>query len=236
MRAWSICGTDSLFECHKVEAELQTLPEPLSLTYCQHFDGYTIPDDWSYQGPISSVYYGVTGRSVQLACYPSSPSLFIMPEVDVSDACNDISTGYVRFSVYKISTDGSLEVGTVSDHSRGMETFGALHTIDISSLPPATWVDTVVGIPIALVDGGFIACRLSGPAGIYLDDVCVAYCMGANARIIEQTATSVTVEWGGYGASSLNISWNGGKATATTSPYTVTGLHPNVRHGERTRR
>ena len=226
VRAWCV-GSEPDFECHKVEATMQTLSEAQMLNYCQSFDNNPLPADWSPVGNVTSSSNGHNGRSVQLVASSQTPAGLIMPELDVSDACTTVTTLYLQFSLYRNYGAGTLEVGTISDHGQGLATFSAVHTIDVAMLPTGLWTDTVLAVPLPQVAQGFVAFRLRGNAGIGIDDLCIAYCLGSHVEVTQQTPTTATIEWGGYGVSEIIVNWEGGSATATSSPYTITGLDPD---------
>lgn len=230
VKVWPICADEGDFECHKVERQATTLAPPESIPYCQGFDGSSMPAGWlALSGSVNLDYTtpGGSGRSMRLYATTSNPSAIVMPMLDMpATLCSEVAMVYVNFMVRSGNGNGTLEIGTVHDAGLGGIDFVAISTIAVTD----EWTETTVSLPANAVMSEMVALRLTsanGSAEVYIDRLCTGYCFGANVELTGWTPTSATFEWSNYGAESLEVSWNGGSYTATSSPFTIDGLNSN---------
>ncbi len=232
---WPVCDGDDDFECHKAEAEGTTLAPEQQVPYCQDFNSSTMPAEWITLGgsvsldgstPTNGGYH-----SMRMYSTAAIPATVVLPMLDMpGNLCSAVASIYLNMAVRRASGSGMLVIGTVHDVTLRGADFEPFDTIDLTD----QWAEVTVSLPATAAIDDFVALRyiaIQGSSVVNIDQLCSGYCFGANVTIVEWTPTSATFEWSNYGAESLEVSWNGGSYTATTSPFTIEGLDPNANYG-----
>ena len=223
--------------CHSVTLRQTTLPEPVDMPYCQYFNSYRFPSDWTRWSDSGSI--GLTtatpdgSYALHMLAFPSSYVTAILPQISTASFCNDLDSLYLKFNISttdNIAPGSLLQVGFVSD-LLDSSSFFPLHTLPLLGLSPDYWTLLTLNLPPAAFVSGFLSLRLVSPSGyttsVTIDDLCVGYCFATDIHIVDLTPNSATFEWTNHGADSITLHWAGGSYTAHSSPFTVTGFSPN---------
>ncbi|MCQ2343773.1 MAG: choice-of-anchor J domain-containing protein [Paludibacteraceae bacterium] len=217
----------------------------MSVPYTENFDGLSgIPDcTTSLNASIeTSTKYGTSGKSLKLSATASESAFMIFPSLN--HAANDIEMGF--FAKSSISTALTFMVGIVSDPADIEGTFEPLY---IDSIPNNTaWHEVRMNTSLASVSIAPVQMCVfigSGKAGsLFIDDVnihAIPSCVRPEQfRAYNPTSSSVDLSWTTSLASNHIIdimapdgTWS--SVTATTNPYTVTGLQANSQYSFRLR-
>ena len=217
----------------------------MSVPYTENFDDLSgIPDcTTSLNASIESgTKYGTSGKSLKLSATASENAFMIFPSL--SHAANDIEMGF--FTKSSISTAITFMVGIVSDPADIEGTFEPLY---IDSIPNnTTWHEIRMNTSMASVATSPVQMCVfigSGKAGsLYIDDVnihAIPSCVRPEQfRAYNPTSSSVDLSWTTSLAQNHIIdimapdgTWS--SVTATTNPFTVTGLQANSQYSFRLR-
>ena len=214
-----------------------TACNPTTIPYTEDFDALNgIPDcTTSVNASIdSNTKHGTSGKSLKLAATATEGTYIVFPVIN--HPANDIEMGFWAKS--SISTPLNYMVGVVADAA---DIEGTFEPLWIDSIPNSTgWYEvrmntseasvTTAPVQMCVYVGGGVT------ASLYIDDVsihAIPTCVRPEQfRAYNPTSNSVELSWTTTNATTCIVdvmapdsTWS--HVTATTNPFTVTGLQAN---------
>ena len=221
--------------CSHITLQFTTLNPPLTVPYCQNFDGLTsgsYPEGWrrlSQVGtyPIVSNQRNLSGgRSLLFIARQGQPTVAILPD---ADGCPPARTLAFWANTTAGISAARLMTGYMTDVT-DISTFVAVDTMTFGTAD--SWKHHLVHLDSV---PGHMALMLStdgAQATTYLENLCVEPCVAHNLNLYDLDSTSVKVRWEATDSLMLicRIHHGGNVRTDTlhTSPATISGLDHNT--------
>ncbi len=221
--------------CSHITMQFITLNPPLTVPYCQNFDGLasgSYPEGWrrlSQVGtyPIVSNQRNLSGgRSLLFIARQGQPTVAILPD---ADGCPPARTLAFWANTTAGISAARLMTGYMTDVT-DISTFVAVDTMTFGTAD--SWKHHLVHLDSV---PGHMALMLStdgAQATTYLENLCVEPCVAHNLNLYDLDSTSVKVRWEATDSLMLicRIHHGGTMRTDTlhTSPATISGLDHNT--------